>query len=121
MMKNRGSVLQITLVLWSLMIATLFSLLNTNNLHYKLYKNIDILMKQKNIEVLLVKYYIETMQNDLLLSDCFSDEHYLIEYYIEDMWSYYIIDTYIEFDEISYGFTCQINTDDFKVTLFEYL
>lgn len=97
------------------------TLINTNNYHLSLYRNIDIMMKQKNIEIMLMKYYIETMKYDFLLSDSFTGEHYCIDYYIEDMWSYYIIDTYVEFDEISYGFTCRINTDDFKVTIFEYL
>ena len=120
-MKSRGSVLQVVLVLWSLVIVSLSSILYTNNRHNLLNHNIDILMKQKNLEILLIKYYIETMKNDFLLSDCFSHDTYNIEYYIEDMWSYYIIDTYIEFDGIAYGFTCCINTDDYKLTLFEYL
>ena len=120
-MNNKGSVLQIVLILWSLVSMSLFSVLYTNNYHYRLYENIDILMKQKNIEIMLTKYYIDTMKNDLLLSDCFVGDTFEIEYYVEDMWSYYIIDTYVQFNGISYSFTCHINTDDYKITLFKYI
>ncbi len=120
-MNNRGSVLQIVLILWSLLVMNLVSIIHTHQYQYKLYDNIDNLMKQKNLEIMLIKYYIETMENDLLLSDSFCEDSYLVEYYVEDMWNYYNIDTYIEFKDISYGFTCQINTDDYKLTSFKYI
>ena len=120
-MKNRGSVLQIVLVIWCFIITVIGSILNTNQKRASLYHNISLMMKQKNVEIMLVSYYIETMKNDFLLSDSFTGENYMIEYYIDDMWSYYVIDTYVEFDDIKYGFTCKINTDDFCLTYFEYL
>lgn len=103
------------------MIVVVGSLIYSNSLRYRLLHNIDTLMKQKNVEIVLTKYYIETMKNDFLLSDSFSDENYMIYYYVEDMWSYYIIETYIEFDDVRYGFICKINTDDYKITSFTYM
>jgi hypothetical protein len=104
-----------------MLIMSLTSTLHMHHYQYELYDNIDTLMKQKNLEIMLVKYYIETMKSDLLLSDSCSDDSYLVKYYVEDMWSYYIIDTSIEFDDISYGFRCHINTGDYKLTSFKYI
>ena len=120
-MKSKGSALQIVVILWSIFISFFMIFMSSNGYRYQLLHNIDNVMKQKNIEIFLTKYYIETMKEDFLLSDTFTGENYEIEYYIEDMLSYYIIKTYVNFDNVSYGFVCEINTDDYKMTSFRYM
>ena len=78
-MKSKGSALQIVVILWSIFISFFMIFMSSNGYRYQLLHNIDNVMKQKNIEIFLTKYYIETMKEDFLLSDTFTGENYEID------------------------------------------
>lgn len=120
-LNNKGSILQVVLVTFLIMTFSLtigLFMINQNTYHYH---QIDLLMKQKNLEILLTKYYVDTMQNDILLSDDFIDDNYSVSSIIDDLGSYYEITTTLTSDDINYSFLLHIQTETFSVTKFEYL
>lgn len=121
LLNNKGSVLQVVLVAFMVMTFSLtvgLFMINQNTNHYQ---QIDLLMKQKNLEILLTKYYVESMQNDILLSDNFMDDHYSLSSMIDDLGTYYEITTTLTSEDMNYSFLLQIQTETFEVTKFEYL
>ncbi|WP_028043745.1 hypothetical protein [Candidatus Stoquefichus massiliensis] len=121
LLNNKGSVLQVVLVTFMVMTFSLtvgLFMINQNTNHYQ---QIDLLMKQKNLEILLTKYYVESMQNDILLSDNFMDDHYSLSSMIDDLGTYYEITTTLTSEDMNYSFLLQIQTETFEVTKFEYL
>ena len=121
LLNNKGSVLQVVLVTFMVMTFSLtvgLFMIKQNTSHYQ---QIDLLMKQKNLEILLTKYYVESMQNDILLSDDFMDDHYSLSSMIDDLGTYYEITTTLTSEDMNYSFLLQIQTDTFEVTKFEYL
>lgn len=121
LLNNKGSVLQVVLVTFLVMTFSLtvgLFMIQQNTSHYQ---QIGLLMKQKNLEILLTKYYVESMQNDILLSDDFMDDHYSLSSMIDDLGTYYEITTTLTSEDMNYSFLLQIQTDTFEVTKFEYL
>lgn len=120
-MNNRGSILQIVLILFLVMVASISIIISIVSYQYQLYKQIDILMKQKNLEIMLLNYYMDTMQNDFLLSDSIKSDDYSIEYQVDDMGSYYSILTDVNIEHINYRFYVDIDTEYYKIINFEYM
>ena len=120
LLNNQGSALQIVLVTFLIMnfsLTTCLFLIHQKVTHYQ---HIDLMMKQKNLEILLVKYYVEEMQEGVLMSDDYEDDDYLIESYVDDMGSFYEITTHVESLKMNYEFIVDINTTTFEVSQFEY-
>lgn len=84
------------------------------------YHKIDLLMKQKNLEVMLVNYFVDQTENDILLSDEYQDENIDIYYTVDDLGDYYEIISYIELYEIKYSFIVQVDVENYKVKKLEY-
>ena len=84
------------------------------------YKLVDLMIKQKNLEIQLVAYYVNQMENDILLSDDYEEDGYHIYNQIDDLGNLYDIMTYIESKDMNYGFYVQISTENFEVLKFEY-
>lgn len=120
-MNNKGTVLQIVLVTFMIMIVTLTTCFSLLAFQTKSYQMIQQLMKQKNIEIMLVHYYVETMQNDILLSDNYEDDEYEIESYVDDLSHYNEITTHICSNNFQYSFLVQIDQENYQVLKFEYL
>lgn len=59
LLNNQGSALQIVLVTFLIMIFSLTTCLFLIHQKVTHYQHIDLMMKQKNLEILLVKYYVE--------------------------------------------------------------
>ena len=57
------------------------------------YKLVDLMMKQKNLEINLVAYYVEQMENDILFSDDYEESGYHIYSHIDAV-SYTHLDVY---------------------------
>lgn len=117
---NKGSILQIVLVTFMIMTFSLtigLFLIRQNTTNYQAIHN---LMKQKNLEISLTQYYIDQMQNDILLSDDYMNDEYSISSMIDDLGSYYEITTSISSQNIHYSFILHIQTETFDVTKFEY-
>lgn len=118
---NKGSVLQIVLVTFLVFTFSLTVGLFLIRQTAKNYTSIQLLMKQKNLEILLTQYYVDQMQNDILLSDDYMDDEYSIQSLIEDLGDYYEITTHISSEKINYSFILNIRTDTFEVTKFSYV
>ena len=73
-------------------------------------------MKQKNLEILLCRYYLETLENDILFDDIYEYKGYLVQSEFEDMGSYMIINTEVNYQDESYHFVLKIS-DDYQTVL----
>ncbi|MCI9093206.1 MAG: hypothetical protein HFF36_05370 [Coprobacillus sp.] len=121
LLNNRGSILQIVLVIFltALFIISTCSLIMISKIYS--YKNIDILMKQKNLEIMLTRFYIDSMKNDILLSDSIDTDNYSISYTVDDMGNISIITTDVHIDDYQYQYILQIENTSLKVKKIEYL
>lgn len=119
-LNENGSVLQITLIAFLIFTFSLTVCLTTIKQNVTLYHYIDILMEQKNLEIMLTRYYIEEMENSILLSDSYDIDDYAITYLVDHMGEYYDISTTISTTEYSYGFNMNITLDTYEVTSFAY-
>ena len=90
------------------------------SLQMKSYKDIDILMQQKNLEIMLVRYYIENMKDDILISDSIEGNDYSVEYVVDDMGSYLSIETSISIKDIYYHMLMDIEKENLYIKKFEY-
>lgn len=115
-LNNKGSILQIVLVLFLIVVSCLT--LKNYSIHLRLqtYQKVDTLMKQKNLEILLCRYYLETLENDILFDDIYEYKGYLVQSEFEDMGSYMIINTEVNYQDESYHFVLKIS-DDYQTVL----
>lgn len=120
-LNNKGSILHIVLILFMIFTSTLL-FYSSMSLHVQhSYHDIHTMMKQKNIEIMLIRYYIETIDTDILLSDWYRFDGGEVSYTVDDMGGYYYINTYIYFDNINYRFECDIDCESLEVRNFKYL
>lgn len=87
----------------------------------KNYSAIEQLMKQKNLEILLVKYYSDTVQNDILLSEDYMTDLWEIETVVDDLGNYYEVNTSVHTNQMNYSFLTWIEVETGKILKFEYL
>lgn len=119
-LNNRGSALQIVLITFMIMTFALTTGLSLIRYNTSNYHKIDLLMKQKNLEVMMINYFVDQTENDILLSDEYQDENIDIYYTVDDLGDYYEIISYIELYEIKYSFIVQIDVENYKVKKLEY-
>ena len=72
------------------------------------------------LEITILRYYKETILNDLLFSDEISIDDYFINYTVDDMGSYYYIVTTIKQNDSSYSFNLEINIETLVISSFDY-
>lgn len=120
-LNNHGSTLQIVLITFLIMSFALTSCLFLMKAKVTNYQQIDILMKQKNLEIFLTEYYVMQMENSILFSDYYEKDNYRIQSYVDDMGSFYEITTRIESSFMNYQFLIQIDVDNYQVLKFEYV
>ena len=70
---------------------------------------------------MLVRYYITTMENDILLGDSIDEEEYSVSYTVDNMGSYSLITTSVNINEYQYQFIVQIENESIEVKKIEYL
>lgn len=119
-LNNRGSILQIVLVIFLVIIFVITTCLMTMQFNVSNYKLVDLMMKQKNLEINIIAYYVDQMENDILLSDDYEESGYHIYNQIDDLGTVYDITTYVESKEMNYSFFVQISMENFRVLKFEY-
>lgn len=119
-LNHKGSILQIVLVIFMVLLTILTIALSMISLQMKSYKDIDILMQQKNLEIMLVRYYIENMKDDILISDSIEGNDYSVEYVVDDMGSYLSIETSISIKDIYYHMLMDIEKENLYIKKFEY-
>lgn len=94
--KNKGSVLQITLILLLILSINILSVCNIailNSRSYQILKQTDEMRLLKNILIAHYKYENET---SVLLSNYLEIRQYEISYTVDDMGDYYLIETRIK-------------------------
>lgn len=119
-MNNHGSTLQIVLVTFLIMTFALTSCLYLVGGQMKNHHYINLLMQQKNLEIFLIEYYVEQMENSILLSEYYEKGHYRIQSYVDDLGSYYEITTHIQAKQMNYQFMVRIDVNHYHVLKFEY-
>lgn len=119
-LNQKGSVLQIVLVIFFVLSISIMSMATVvlNNARTNL--NIQELDKYRLLEVLLLGYYKYEIVNGLLISDEIQVGESTIYYTVDDMATYYQINTTISDNNSSYSFIVDIDLDKNLVTKFEY-
>lgn len=121
LMNRRGSILQIVLIVFMLLtlalsITSFYILQSASQLH-----SISLLLKQKNLEIFLVKYYSNTVQNDILLSDDYSFNGNEVISTVDDLGNYYEVTTFVQTKQMQYSFLVWVEVDTGAILKFEYL
>lgn len=120
-MNRRGSILQIVLIVFMLLtlalsITSFYILQSASQLH-----SISLLLKQKNLEIFLVKYYSDTVQNDILLSDDYSFNGNEVISTVDDLGNYYEVTTFVQTKQMQYSFLVWVEVDTGAILKFEYV
>lgn len=121
LMNRRGSILQIVLIVFMLLtlalsITSFYILQSASQLH-----SISLLLKQKNLEIFLVKYYSDTVQNDILLSDNYSFNGNEVISIVDDLGNYYEVTTFVQTKQMQYSFLVWVEVDTGAILKFEYV
>ncbi|OUN36596.1 hypothetical protein [Massilimicrobiota sp. An80] len=121
LMNRRGSILQIVLIVFMLLtlalsITSFYILQSASQLH-----SISLLLKQKNLEIFLVKYYSDTVQNDILLSDDYSFNDNEVISTVDDLGNYYEVTTFVQTKQMQYSFLVWVEVDTGAILKFEYV
>ena len=121
LMNRRGSILQIVLIVFMLLtlalsITSFYILQSASQLHF-----ISLLLKQKNLEIFLVKYYSDTVQNDILLSDNYSFNGNEVISTVDDLGNYYEVTTFVQTKQMQYSFLVWVEVDTGAILKFEYV
>ena len=121
LMNRRGSILQIVLIVFMLLtlalsITSFYILQSASQLH-----SISLLLKQKNLEIFLVKYYSDTVQNDILLSDNYSFNGNEVISTVDDLGNYYEVTTFVQTKQMQYSFLVWVEVDTGVILKLEYL
>lgn len=119
-LNNKGSILQIVLIIFLIILSVI--IFSTSLMISKMnsYRDIDTLMKEKNIEIMLVRFYLDTIENDILISDSMILDNNAISYTVDDMGNYYLITTTIDIEVTQYQFIVQIEKENVSVKKIEY-
>ena len=83
--------------------------------------SISLLLKQKNLEIFLVKYYSNTVQNDILLSDDYSFNGNEVISTVDDLGNYYEVTTFVQTKQMQYSFLVWVEVDTGAILKFEYV
>lgn len=121
LMNRKGSILQIVLIVFMLLtlalsITSFYILQSASQLH-----SISLLLKQKNLEIFLVKYYSDTVQNDILLSDDYSFNGNEVISTVDDLGNYYEVTTFVQTKQMQYSFLVWVEVDTGAILKFEYV
>lgn len=119
-LNEKGSALQIVLVVFVVMTFALTSCLLLLTTMTSNSLKIEHIMRQKNLEIMLVSYYIDQIETNILLSDSYVYEDTRIDSSVDIISTYYEIITSIEFDNCRYQFLVHIDTSDYEVLKIEY-
>ena len=119
-LNNKGSILQIVLIVFMVLTSIMTITVSIISLQMNSIHHIQVLMKQKNLEVILIRYYLEELKSGFLMSDSIEEDDYYVDYTVDDMGSYSYINTEISFDDVQYEFSLEIHHSNFEIKNFEY-
>ena len=108
---NKGSTLQITLVLLLILSLNIFSLCQITILNSHSFKGLKEVNETRLIENILLANYKYENKNNILLSNYLTIDDYTISYTVDDMGSYYLIETTIEKENKKHQFNVELNRE----------
>lgn len=108
---NEGSALQITLVLLLILSLNIFSLCQITILNSRSFNGLQEVNETRLIENILLANYKYENKNSILLSNYLTIDDYTISYTVDDMGSYYLIETTIEKGNKKYRFNTELNRE----------
>lgn len=108
---NKGSALQITLVLLLIFSLNIFSLCQITILNSRSFKGLKEVNETRLIENILLANYKYENKNSILLSNYLTIDDYTISYTVDDMGSYYLIETTIEKENKKHQFNVELNRE----------
>ena len=117
---NRGTILQVVLDIFIVLILNISLVFNNIIENSRSLERIRELDRARLLEITILRYYKETILNDLLFSDEISIDDYFINYTVDDMGSYYYIVTTIKQNDSSYSFNLEINIETLVISSFDY-
>ena len=117
---NRATILQVVLVIFIVLILNISLVFNNIIENSRSLERIRELDRARLLEITILRYYKETILNDLLFSDEISIDDYFINYTVDDMGSYYYIVTTIKQNDSSYSFNLEINIETLVISSFDY-
>lgn len=109
MSRNRGSILQVVLVIFLILFTSIFSYCTLVTRQYELTRYQRMMNEQRRIEILLRRHWRSTIDQDILLSDTYEIEESIISYTVDDDGRDYLIDCDITTE--SYHYTMQVKID----------
>lgn len=120
MKKNRGSVLQIVLVIFIVLFTSLLSYCTLMTQQYKLSRYSDLMNQQRRIEIILRRYWRMTLDQDILLSDTITVGENIVDYTVDDNGKDYIINCEIRTKDYSYTMKVKIDMDTYDLHECQY-
>lgn len=109
MSRNRGSVLQVVLVIFLILFTSIFSYCTLVTRQYELTRYQRMMNEQRRIEILLRRHWRFTIDQDILLSDTYEIEESIISYTVDDDGRDYLIDC--DITTKYYHYTMQVKID----------
>lgn len=117
---NKGTILQIVLIVFLVLILNLNLVLMTIVESARGIERSKRLNDARVLELTILRYYKETILNDILFSDEINLDNYTIKYTVDDMGSYYYIVTTVIQNNIEYSFELDINLETLIISSFDY-
>lgn len=117
---NNGSILQIVLIIFMVMILNISLFITNVSNNSKAINQTKEINEARLLELTIIRYYKEAILNGILLSDEIKIDDYVINYTVDDMGSYYYIVTKIIKNERMYCFNLEINLKTLTISSFEY-
>lgn len=119
-LNHKGTILQIVLVIFMVLV------LNINLVFFNVIENsrsikrIEEVNQNRLLELTIIRYYKETILNDILFSDEVECGDYLIRYTVDDFdKSYYIVTTILK-NDIEYSFNLEIDKETLIISKLDY-
>lgn len=119
-MNNKGSILQIVLVIFSIFISVLVLFFNQLISSSSLYNEQILMKQQQTLEISLIHFYQKTLEDDILLSDSYSYKDIDVHYNVDVDFNIYTITTYINSEKYRYSFICEIENEYYQVLSLSY-
>lgn len=119
-LNERGSILQLVLIIFVVLVLNLNLVLFSVIDNSRSFERIVAINQSRLVELSIIRYYKETILNDILFSDEIIINDYTVNYTVDDMGSYYYIFTTVEHGNQDYSFALEINIDTLLISKFDY-
>ena len=119
MTNQKGTVLQITLIMLFIITFNILTIFNYCIIQAKAIKRIELIDQQRILEVTLIAYFKNEVKNSLLLSDEYIEDNKIVKYIVDDMGDEYEI-TVEETSGFNVIMKISLDKSKFKVNKISY-